>query len=653
MCRNTSTTAKRNSPMIEEQREELANKYWTWVEKAFKGYLGDLPTIPCATMRNECLNIYVRDLAPLLYPKLVRHARHEILRAGVDLHVAKILEHFKRLRRNMDCFYNDASLLTMEGNRAVRSSSLKPYSNVFRHAVYAAMRKKLRRISEVLSAEIVKIIASDRECRGSPRLVTRGLRLFMRYKLFPLVLDGLVHKLIDVYSEECSDTDLDERVYKIYKLMSRERDNKYLKYVFKTVENRFLTSILDRDLEVFFQLKRDRTSSYLIELYVRAYGMDGFCQKLEQFAGKYKLANFTDLNLVLRRLSVFRCRTPEAAVVEKIDSLVSRIVTENEDLVIFDGIDTVSDAYLGAENTLGSAGAYKADRKGAVDSHKELNASLAQVLRFATRKEDFDTHLRRRVADFLLRNELSIAKDFVSHAKAAKIASTHIHRIEVMCEEAETRLMASTSEILYVRSCYWPSYEDWGVKIPELEDIKKKFIKEEKRKNPRVVIRFVDSVSLCEIELCGHPLVVTAIQYKILDLLVSGRKRRAYLEETLSFRAFSDHYDPLVRSGVVAEVSGNVVITYGGMQTRCLPTVFNKRDENVGLKPDTMNAEAERKGNMLDSEIMNALKREKRAKEAVLCRRLKSRLDFFTVRIGMLVEKGYLRREGNDLVYVP
>ena len=642
------------SPIMKDDRHEIVKKYWVKIENIFRCYFNNEVRVPYGVVRSNCQDIYFYNLVPLFYSKLIGYAKNELKEAKLEgLALEETVEYFRTLRSNMRCFYKDAYPLMVEGNRIIRKKSFKPSPDTFKHSIYRLLRKKLKSVSEVLSREVVRIIVKDRECKKSPRVVRQAFRLFIHYRLFSLVLDRLSQKLVEVYTKECEEPDIDKRVCKIYMLVDKEGKNRYLKGIFRTLEKIFLQSVLCSDLELFFRISREETFRYLTDMYIRGHGVDSFYQKIEAFSARYKISGFMDYHMLLEKLEVFKKGTEDVFLIEKIDLLIRKATAENENKIIIDGIETVSSSYCPVENDAGKKGPSKKDLQAYVAKRQKLSLSLAKILKFTTKREEFDAHFRVRCADFLLRNEVCFASDFLKCAKAENLMPNCIYRIEVMLEESETRLMTSASEILYIRSCYWPRYENTNAKISELESIKRRFIREEKRKNPRVEVNFVDSISLCEIDFCGAPLVVTVFQYKMLSLLARGRKRKKDLEDIINLTSFDEHYNPLVECRLVAEKDGVLEIQPGDVDRGCLPTSFSKKIEKSKHKTKDKDAEDEKSGNILDCNIMKIMKRERRAKEAVLCRRLRSRLDLFTARVNMLVEKAYLKRENNDIIYMP
>src|SRR5262249_45119366 len=145
--------------------------------------------------------------------------------------------------------------------------------------------------------------------------------------------------LVEVYTKECEDDDLDKQVHKIHRLLDKERKNGYLKNIFRSLEQSFLVGILDDDLAVFFKVKNDKTIKCLIELYVRGCGLIAFYEKIELFSSRHKISNFMDYHNVFNTLDMFSGGTKEPFLIEKINLLKSKITAENEDKIIFDGIE--------------------------------------------------------------------------------------------------------------------------------------------------------------------------------------------------------------------------------------------------------------------------------------------------------------------------
>lgn len=627
------------NPEMGGDESAAVEKYWARVERIFRAYLCSRTSVFHAVVYNECRNIHLQGLAPAIYRRLVKCAKSAIQQADPGRELPSVLEWFEAMQHSTAAFCRDAMPLVSEGDYAARRRSLRTRPSTFRNVVRRALRRKLQSVSGDVAQKVVDAFVEFRDCGACTPIVRRALRLFSRYRLFRIVQRNLASRFSSIFSTECKNGDLDTHIMRMHRIACREDSSRHVRKVFQTLERVFLAQVVDNDLSVFFRLKTSQAPRCLAELYIRGHSEDDLFRKIEQFVSGYTIGCFMDCHRTLERLNAFSRYVGKGALSERVATLISKVVTENEDTIVSNGIEIVAEAYLAKSDTRHSA--------------LELCKSLVMVLKFASKKEVFDTHLRARAADFLLRNDPAFPKDFLQCSKSAGIGSNWIYKLETMCEEAETRIMASAGEILYVRSCFWPKYKSCNLGIPELESIKKKFIKEERRKNPRVAIHFVDTVSLCEISIHGRALVVTLVQYRILSLVAENTKTMQELEALVCFENFAEHYEPLLRCRLLVNVDGYLALTsQSSFDTDCLPTCFGRQVESRA-QAHNGDTDSEKRGCVLDCEIMSTLKREKRTKETVLCRRLRARLDLFTLRVNMLIEKTYLKREGCDLVYIP
>lgn len=614
-------------------------KHWARVERIFRAYLCGRAPAPHAVVHNECRNIHLHGLAPAVHRRLVRCAKSTIRQADPGRELPDVLEWFEAMQHCTAAFRRDAAPLIAEGDVAARRRSLRARPSTFRNVVRRALRRKLLSVSGDVAQKIVDVFVEHRDRSACTPIVRRALRLFSRYRLFHIVQSSLASRFASIFSAECRSGDLDTHILRMHGIACREDSSRNVRRVFQTLERVFLAQVVDSSLSVFFRLKTTQAPARLAELYVRGHGEDALYGKIEHFVSECTISCFMDCHRALERLNAFSRYVGGGALSERVAALASKVVTENEDAVVPSGIETVAEAYLAKTSSGPTA--------------LELCRSLATVLKFASKKEVFDSLLRARAADFLLRNDSAFPRDFLQCSRSAGIGSNWTYKLEVMCEEAETRIMASAGEILYVRSCFWPRYKSCSLGIPELESIKRKFAKEERRKNPRVAIKFVDAVSLCEVSVGGRALVVTLVQYRILSLVAEERRTRQELEALVCFENFAEHYEPLLRCRLLVKVGGRLSLSLqSNFDTDCLPASFGKQDEQRA-QAHGGDTDAEKRGAALDCEIMSILKREKRTKEAVLCRRLRARLDFFTLRVNLLAEKAYLKREDGDLVYIP
>lgn len=614
-------------------------KYWARIECIFRAYIFSRAPAPHVVVHNECRDIHLHGLAPAVHRRLVKCAKSTIQQADPGSELPEVLGWFEAMQSCTAAFRRDATPLIAEGDNAVRRWSLRTPPNTFRNVVRRALRRKLLSVSSNVAQKIVDVFVEFRDCGACTPTVRRALRMFSRFRLFHIVQSSLACRFTPIFSTECRSGDLDMHILKMHEIACKEDYSMHVRRAFQTLERVFLAQVVDSDLSVFFRLKTAHAPRHLAELYIRGHGEDALYTKIEHFVSGCTIGCFLDCHHALERLAAFSRYVDDYALSERVAALAAKVVAENEDAVVFSGIETVAEAYLAKTDARPCA--------------LELCRSLATVLKFASKKEAFDSLLRARAADFLLRNDPAFPIDFLQCSRSVGIGSNWSYKLETMCEEAETRTIASAGEILYVRSCFWPRYKSCNLGIPELESIKKKFIKEERRKNPRVAISFVDTVSLCEVSVGGKVLVVTLVQYRILSLVAEERRTIQELEALVRFENFAEHYEPLLRCRMLVKVGGRLALpSQSSFDTDCLPAGFGKQDEQRAQARGGY-TDAEKRGGILDCEIMSILKREKRTKEAALCRRLRTRLDFFTSRVNMLVEKAYLKRESGDLVYIP
>ncbi|ADM12312.1 uncharacterized protein Eint_091850 [Encephalitozoon intestinalis ATCC 50506] len=277
---------------------------------------------------------------------------------------------------------------------------------------------------------------------------------------------------------------------------------------------------------------------------------------------------------------------------------------------------------------------------------------IGEMFRFCDYKEMFETTLQGRLGSRLVSGS-SISMDWeIRLIDKIDSGRSTIDKMRCMIKDFMETEQFMGHDILLLRGCKWPRYEETILRIPDVEEVKKRY--NHVVKNKRKIIRWNDLLSSCEIEFLGRMVRVTLPQYLMMKLLVE-KDRTA--EDLKICKSWDKNLEVLVKKGLV-KVEGkrhflNMDYWKGDFpMDSMIPDMFPLLGPQKIIK---MFDESESYKDLLDCKIIKEMKANKTLSKSGLKELLNKTYpqEILDERIDSLANREFLSVEGENIKYVP
>ncbi|KAK1349582.1 hypothetical protein CWI37_1868p0010 [Hamiltosporidium tvaerminnensis] len=299
---------------------------------------------------------------------------------------------------------------------------------------------------------------------------------------------------------------------------------------------------------------------------------------------------------------------------------------------------------------------------------EEMEGELNVLIKICTyvfykvsEKEQFEETYREFLGNRLLGKKfvnLQIEDKIIKGFKSL-IHKHYTHKMEVMVTDFKNRKTFLNSEILEMKMCRWPEYENCDTVWPsELLKLEEKYTKKVNKEFPRVKFTWMNCLSSCVVAINNFEIGMSVIQYLILKK-ISEKKRisKLELENQISIEFFDQNFCKMCDANVILEENNEYFVNFNiSTNLNIIPTNFKiKMTENES--PDENEFETQKLKTRLNSIIMSKMKSQKILQKNELINQCSETLGCSNEQceetIEILIYKGYLDLDGNILNYIP
>ncbi|UTX42484.1 putative cullin domain-containing protein [Encephalitozoon hellem] len=508
---------------------------------------------------------------------------------------------------------------------------------------------------------------------------------------FDMFSERIIECLISVFSSKIYDENLD--ILSIKDLIDRYRKVEYMKGYFYAVESGLMRRVVMNytSEEVFGMLNREdemrlcvgffcasgseKRLMEVIDMYckevIKSLSIDRFIEGYYWIYLKFKEIeedNRDDWYQKIRK-GIKRCKkevvnTNADCAIESIcawtDSLLRGRITIKEDII--EGMEhrirvpgTNKEDRVDTRKVLKSTGMVEVNFEGSVWREFLLSnifEMIGEIFHFCDNKEVFETALRNKLG-----NRLISRSSVSTHLESLLIdridpGKTQLNKMRCMIKDFTEKKLFMGHEILLLRSCKWPRYEEASLGIRDVEEIKERY--KEVEKNRRKIVRWNDLLSSCEIEFLGRTVTVTLAQYLIIKLLAEKDRD---IESLKVCKTWNENLEILMKKELVRVEEGKYSLNLGFWEENSsveslIPHSFALQGQPEATRiPDGL----EPYKDLLDCKIVKEMKANKILSKSKL-RELLGQChpsEMFDERIESLANREFLSIEGENIKYLP
>lgn len=281
---------------------------------------------------------------------------------------------------------------------------------------------------------------------------------------------------------------------------------------------------------------------------------------------------------------------------------------------------------------------------------RSLYKFVGDVFNIIKDKDTFENHLREKLSLRLFTESSSIQdeEDFISCLKM-NISRTVYSKLETIISDYRDRFIFKNAEIMLLRRFQWPDFKSLSVRFEDLDKLKTEY-SQYLLLNERKSVKWLDTLTTCDVEIDMKPFRLSLIQYKMIMNLSGGEN---VFNENMTKEeqdVYKIHLMELVKKKLVILKGECYEINYDAPGSDCVPRqVFLRgmaKDQNVEDGDKFEKA-------ILDCQIMKVCKAKKNISIEDLRSLVGCELDLLHSRIEECRKKGYLDIAGNLITYVP
>lgn len=571
-------------------------------------------------------NIYYLELCTDSYKIMKKEFKNYLKNSNLhELNLRDVVMYFTSLHSNLNSFFLESRILCEEINECIfMEKDVLQKRDFLRIYFFKRLRDKIYELEEQIITNMLKIIKQKTEVN----LMNDVLSFLKEFKVYNYFFGKLSKKNVQILRKEnfFQKINKEKKICVIYNTLRREKKRFLIQKFYRKMEGDFLKKYFKFDVEDLFSFKKKSLEKFF-KLVEKSKRNEEFYKKLNDFL---EIAvNFDEFCYFILKIKNFK---------EVVDGLHLNDKFKNE--VVNEISNSLEKFILTHEKSFINELA---------ESIREKDLDYLKIVtiffKYCTDKEEFGDLLGEVFGDLLLSLKTEKLEKFLSICDEEKIGKNCIFKLENMLIEIQTKKMCKKSEITTISSVFWPKFRNDFLDFPELENIKSKFLVEEKRKNPKIKYEFNDIISLCEIFFNGSKLTLTLIQYKIMLIINETDMTYQQLKSYFNTEFFDENFRLLIENKVILETDGLLTLTSNPIDSLVIPSSFPRIDlEKQECQEKTSYL-------LIDAKVMSIMKKEKRMKEQTLRRKIKE--NKLEERVDLLVEKGYLKRADGEIIYNP
>lgn len=507
---------------------------------------------------------------------------------------------------------------------------------------------------------------------------------------FNMLSERIVGCLISALSSRINDENLD--ISGIKDLIDKYRDTEYMKGYFYTVESGLVQRIVMKytDEEIFKMMGKEDEMRLSVDFFCASNSeerlveaIDMYCKKIikglsiDGFIGGYywiylkfrEIENCKDDGY--QKIKEGIRRSKRDVVNGNIDCAMESICAWTDSL-LGGRITIKEDVIEGMEHTIRIPGTKKEVRMDTKKALKKIGMEevslesdmwrefllsnifemIGETFHLCNNKEVFEMALRNKLGNRLV-SRSSVLTDWESLLiDRVDPSRSRLNKMRCMIKDFSERKLFMGHEILLLRACKWPKYEEVSLGIRDAEEIKEKY--RHMVKNKRKIIRWNDLLSSCEIEFLGRVVMVTLIQYLIIKLLAEEDRD---IDNLKICKTWDQNLEVLVRKGLVKVKEERYSLNLNFWEENSsvgslIPHTFVLQEQSEATKVfDGLESYKD----LLDCKIVKEMKSNRVLSKNEL-RELLGRnhpLEILDERIESLVCREFLSIEGETIKYLP
>ncbi|AFN83799.1 hypothetical protein EROM_091840 [Encephalitozoon romaleae SJ-2008] len=549
---------------------------------------------------------------------------------------------------------------------------------------------KKQKLSQSGSDEVGKEVPDRFESLCRKKQISAIICILQSKGCFNMFSERIVGCLISALSSRINDESLD--ISGIKDLIDKYRNAEYMKDYFYTVESGLIQRIVTNytDEEIFSIMDREDEMRLSVgffcasnseERLVEAIGM--YCKKIikglsiDDFIGGYywiylkfrEIENCKDDGY--QKIKEGIGRSKRDVVNANIDCAVESVCTWTDSL-LRGRIAIKEDVIEGMEHTVLIPGTKKEVRMDTKKALKKIGMEeiplesgvwrefllsnifemIGEIFHFCNNKEVFEMSLQNKLGNRLV-SRSSISTEWenllIDRVDPSKC---RLNKMRCMIKDFSERKLFMEHEILLLRACKWPKYDDVSLGIRDAEEIKEKY--RHMVKNKRKIIKWNDLLSSCEVEFLGRVVMVTLVQYLIIKLLAEGDRD---IDNLKVCKTWDRNLEVLVRKGLVKVKERIYSLNLNFWEENysagsLIPHTFVLQEKPEATK---MSDGLESYKDLLDCKIVKEMKSNRVLNKSEL-RELLGRnhpLEILDERIESLACREFLSIEGENIKYLP